>query len=97
MPKNLKGVTLWDFYTSILLQNIKNIEGTLLETLKSFFGEKVSQSQKGVRKSQSQKKLERGTFCFGIVLSHVKGFGCLHNQVLNNYGENGHSPQQWTI
>ena len=27
MPKKLKGMTLWDFSTSILLQNSKNVEG----------------------------------------------------------------------
>ena len=27
MPKKLKGRTLWDFSTSILLQNIKKLKG----------------------------------------------------------------------
>ena len=36
VPKNLKEGTLWDFYISIMLQNILEIEGDPFETLKNF-------------------------------------------------------------
>ena len=52
MPKKLKGGTLWDFSTSILLQNSKKIEGGPFEEKK--FLEKKSRS--------AEKKLEGGPF-----------------------------------
>ena len=36
MLKNVKGGTLWDFLSSVLLQNVKKIKGDSLETYKIF-------------------------------------------------------------
>ena len=36
VPKNLKQGTLWDFQTSIMFQNIKQIEGGPFCTIKKF-------------------------------------------------------------
>ena len=56
--------TLWDFLTSILLQNIKKTEGDTLETLK-FFGKSLT----------VPKKTERGnsTVSSGFVYYAKKG------------------------
>ena len=44
MPKVVKGGTLWAFWKSNLLRNIKKIEGGSLETI-NYFRKKASQSQ----------------------------------------------------
>ena len=36
VPKNVKGGTLWDFFTSIVLQNVQTNEGDPLVQSKKF-------------------------------------------------------------
>ena len=45
-PKKLKGRTLWDFSTSILLQNSKKIEGGAFVVKKVFFCKKPHSAEK---------------------------------------------------
>ena len=53
VPKNLKGGTLWDFQTCIMLQNIKKIEGaTLWYNQKNF--EKMSHSAEKIQVKDTQ-------------------------------------------
>ena len=82
MPKNVKGGTLWDFLNiHSVAKYQKSMEGT------KKISEKISLTvpKKG-GKSHSVKK--SGPFCFGMVfLSHVRGFGCVENEVLSTYNE----------
>ena len=55
VPKNVKGRTLWDFLTSILLQNIKTNEGGPFGAIEKFskkpkkiLSEKHQDSQRGI-------------------------------------------------
>ena len=48
MPKKLKGRTLWDFSTSILLQNSKKLKGDPFVG-KIFFWKKVAQCRKNLK------------------------------------------------
>ena len=84
--KNLKGGTLPDFFTSNLLQNIKKMKTDPLETLKSF-QKSLTKPKKGGWKSHSAEKREREILLLwnGFVF-HVRGFGCVQNQIQSTYG-----------
>ena len=66
VSKNLEGGTLWDFLPSILLQNVKKIEGGQFAANKTFSTKKDLQAGKG-GESHSAEKKERGSLCFGMV------------------------------
>ena len=46
VPKILEGVTLWDFQTSIMFQNIKKIEGGTLWYNQKIFEKKSHSAEK---------------------------------------------------
>ena len=55
VPKNLKGATLWDFQTSIMFQNVKNIEGGPFGTIKKFSKKSHSAEKIQVKNTQIAK------------------------------------------
>ena len=70
--KNVKGGILWDFSTSILLQNIEKVEqGILCRYLKNF--------EKKSHKTETKQKTVPGGFCchkkslvvLNVVLNHL--------------------------
>ena len=79
MPKNVKGGTLWDFLN---IHSVAKYQKLIRGTIKKI-REKISLTvpKKG-GKSHSVEK--GGPFCF---LSHVRGFGCVENEVLSTYGK----------
>ena len=62
MPKKLKGRTLWDFSTSILLQNSKKIEGGAFRGEKSFFEKRRTVPKKWTLWSRMVLYVTRETF-----------------------------------
>ena len=63
VPKNLKEGTLWDFYISIMLQNILKIEGGPFRDIKKFSKQTKNRRIRILSQSYSAEKLERGVLC----------------------------------
>ena len=49
MPKNIKGETLWDFLTSIVLQNIETNEGGTFGAIQKFQEKSHSSEKSGAK------------------------------------------------
>ena len=60
VPKNLKEGTLWDFYISIMLQNIFIIEGGPFRDIKKFSKKTKNRRIRILSQSHSAENLERG-------------------------------------
>ena len=79
--------------TSILLLNIKNIEGGPFEGIKMFW-KKISKSRKNGRVAVPKKIKERKYLLWNGFALHVKDIRCVRNQVLSSYGKKVHSLQK---
>ena len=82
VPKNVKGGTLWDFLN---IHSVAKYQKLMGGTIKNF-GKKISFTvpKKG-GKSQCRKKWT--ILLWNGFLSHVRGFGCVENEVLSTYGK----------
>ena len=82
MPKNVKGGTLWDFLIIHFVAKYQKLMGGTIEK----FRKKISLTvpKKG-GKSQCRKKWT--LLLWNAFLSHVRGFGCVENEVLSIYGK----------
>ena len=85
VPKKVKGGTLWDFLN--IHSNAKNqklMGGTMKEKIREKISLTVSKKKRKV--SECQKKWTLLLWnCFS---SHVRGFGCVENEVPSTYGKN---------
>ena len=81
VPKNVKGRTLWDFLN---IHSVAKYQ-KLMEGTKKFGKKSVSQCRKNEENLIVSKK---GTLLlWNGILSHVRGFGCVENEVLSKYGK----------
>ena len=71
VPKNLKGGTLWDFSTFVLLQNIKQMKGGLFGDIKKFSKKCLTKPKRRESHSAEKESLivpkKLVTFCFGML------------------------------
>ena len=66
VSKNLEGGTLWDFLPSILLQNVKKIEGGQFAAKKTFSTKKDLQAEKGGESHSAEKKRKRTPLLWSV-------------------------------
>ena len=82
MPKNVKGVTFRQKMRKFEQSHKNEKFRKKMRNLNS-----LTVPEKG-GKSHSVKKVERGTLLlWNGFLSHVRGFGCVENEVLSTYGK----------
>ena len=83
MPKNVKGGTLWDFLN---IHSVAKYQKLMGGTIKKF-RKKISLTvPKNGGKSHNIKKKWTLLLWNGF-LSHIRGFGCVENEVLSTYGK----------
>ena len=84
MPKNVKGGTLWDFVNIHSVAKSQKIDG-------GPFGattKKLGKNGKYGQSHSAEKKEGKGTLLlWNGFSSHVRGFGCVENEVLSTYGK----------
>ena len=76
----LKG-TLWDFLN---IHSVAKYQKLMGGTILKKFGKK---SVSVPKKEESLSVEKSGPFCFGMAFYHVRGFGCVENEVLSTYGK----------
>ena len=70
-----------------MLRKFKKVEGGTLSSIENFSKNNSHKAKKGVSIIVS-KTVERGTLLlWNGFLIHVKGFGCVQNEVLSTYGK----------
>ena len=79
MPKNVKGGTLWDFLNIHSVAKYQKLMGGTIKKIS------LTVPKKG-RKSHSIEKKWTLLLWNGF-LSHVRGFGCVEDEVLSTYGK----------
>ena len=79
MPKNVKG-GVQNFLNMLSFAKYQKLMGGTIKK----FGKKVSQCRK---KEESQCRKKWTLLLWNGFLSHVRGFGCVENEVLSTYGE----------
>ena len=83
MPKNVKGGTLWDFLNIHFFTKYQKLMGG---TIKKISEKNQSHSAEKRRKvSQCRKKWT--LLLWNGFLFHVRGFGCVENELLSTYAK----------
>ena len=82
VPENVKGGIFWDFQHRFCNKILKQLKVGPFRDME-IFSKKVSQKQK--MSHSVEKSGKGGLFCFGMILFHIKGFGCVQKKILSTY------------